>query len=332
MDTTVTGSKKMDHLMMRSWESLVTRDSVTVLEAAAGSAACIVVPTILRLMMVPALGTALPFSTYFPAALLATLLWGARWGTAVLVTSGLVAGYLFTKANTGVPLGSFGGVALILFLCAGALVVATGLGLRQALLRVNAAREAELLRKSEMQNRLKNTISIVQSFALFLSRKATDPTDFYRLLETRLQALAQASDVLFADHFETCALPGAAEAALAAFSQDGQISMSGSPATLDPASCEPLMLALHELATNAHKYGALSVPQGRVSLTWKVLPSTATKCVLQWVEKGGPMVHPPARSGLGSRLLRRQRGLDDVAITYDPNGLICELTVPLASG
>ncbi len=319
-------------MIAQSWESLVTRRNVSFAEALVGSAACISLPSLLRLAMTPALGTTLPYSTYFPAVLLATILWGARWGTAVLVTSGLVAGYLFTTSISINQPSGVGLAALALFICAGGVVIATGLGLRRALIKLHAAQEAELLRKSEMQHRLKNTIAIVQSFALFLSRKASDPADFYQRLETRLQALATASDMLFAGHFETCALPHVAEAALAAFAHDGRLVLAGPPQALKPESCEPLMLALHELATNAHKYGALSVPTGSVELSWQTSTEKPPKCVLHWTEKGGPQVRPPVRSGLGSRLLKPQRGLDDVTIAYEPSGVICALTVPVTAG
>ncbi len=106
--------------------------------------------------------------------------------------------------------------------------------------------------------------------------------------------------------------------------------MRGARAILDPICCEPLILALHELATNAHKYGSLSVPQGRVELSWEVAMSDASKCILRWVETDGPVIQVPVRAGLGLRLLKRQKGLDSVTISYDPDGLTCELTVPLA--
>ena len=88
------------------------------------------------------------------------------------------------------------------------------------------------------------------------------------------------------------------------------------------------MLALHELATNAVKYGALSVPQGRVDLSWRVLPSPPSDTILmRWAEANGPPVSAPTRRGLGTRLLARQSGLEDVAVHFNPEGLVCEITV-----
>lgn len=141
-------------------------------------------------------------------------------------------------------------------------------------------------------------------------------------------ALAAASDVLFADTFDACCLPGTAESALAPFAHDERISIVGPDIVLDPICAEPLILAMHELATNAHKYGALSVPAGHVELSWRISPSDKSKCDIRWIERNGPAVTNPTRSGLEKHLLKAQRGLAAVTISYESEGLICILTVP----
>ncbi len=88
------------------------------------------------------------------------------------------------------------------------------------------------------------------------------------------------------------------------------------------ATCVPLVLALHELATNAVKYGALSRSAGKVILTWRLEEGSAD---LDWVEVGGPLVAAPNRKGLGSRLLTEQAGLFDVQLDFRPDGLICRI-------
>jgi two-component sensor histidine kinase len=89
----------------------------------------------------------------------------------------------------------------------------------------------------------------------------------------------------------------------------------------------PLSLALHELCTNAHKYGALSVPEGRVELVWTVGEGEDALLRLAWRESGGPPVSAPAHVGMGTQLLKRQRGLDKVELHYRPGGVECSIAV-----
>lgn len=95
-----------------------------------------------------------------------------------------------------------------------------------------------------------------------------------------------------------------------------------------------MVLALHELATNAAKYGALSAPSGRVALTWRVDPGDPGYVVLRWQERGGPMVSAPERKGFGLRLIERSLAQESggvVQITYDPAGVVCVMSIPLTS-
>ena len=94
-----------------------------------------------------------------------------------------------------------------------------------------------------------------------------------------------------------------------------------------------LTLALHELATNAAKYGALSVPTGRIAVLWQVRPGEPPHLIFRWQERGGPLVSPPTQKGFGSRLIERSLALElagEVKITYDPAGVVCEVCAPLS--
>ena len=102
---------------------------------------------------------------------------------------------------------------------------------------------------------------------------------------------------------------------------------------LIPRVALALTLALHELATNAAKYGALSVPSGRVAITWAVSPGDPPHLALRWQEHGGPLVSPPAQKGFGSRLIERSLALElagEVHVTYEPSGVVCEVCAPLS--
>jgi len=90
-------------------------------------------------------------------------------------------------------------------------------------------------------------------------------------------------------------------------------------------------LALHELATNAAKYGALSVPSGRIGVMWRIDPGAPACLVIRWQERGGPPVSPPQRKGFGSRLIERSLAQEPggaVEITYAPGGVVCEMSMP----
>ena len=92
-------------------------------------------------------------------------------------------------------------------------------------------------------------------------------------------------------------------------------------------------MAIHELATNAAKYGALSVPSGCVVITWALAPGDASRLILRWEEKGGPPVSLPTRRGFGTRLIERSLSTDvggDVQLTYAPTGVVCVMDIPLS--
>jgi two-component sensor histidine kinase len=123
------------------------------------------------------------------------------------------------------------------------------------------------------------------------------------------------------------------ESALAPFRTDGNFAIEGPPCELPRDACVPLSLALHELCTNAAKHGALTVPEGRVVLGWEC--DEAGTLTLDWREEGGPPVPEVRRTGMGTQLLRRQRGLTAVDADFRPEGLHCRIAiegaVPLAA-
>jgi two-component sensor histidine kinase len=117
---------------------------------------------------------------------------------------------------------------------------------------------------------------------------------------------------------------------------DGErVTASGPPAFLDAQSSLALALVLHELGTNARKYGALSVPHGRLSLSWEIGSEDGEAHLqLDWTEQGGPPVRAPENVGFGTALIRTSlRGIGGkTALQFDPEGVRCRLEVPLGSG
>jgi two-component sensor histidine kinase len=141
---------------------------------------------------------------------------------------------------------------------------------------------------------------------------------------TRLMTVSEANKVLSAAGWEASPLPELVEAALKPFRSSWNIHVEGPPCDLPQISCVPLALVLHELATNALKHGALSHAEGRVHPSWKVENEV---CDLTWREAHGPPVERPTRRGLGSGLLVRQSGIDQLDLDFQPTGLVCRITV-----
>jgi PAS domain S-box-containing protein len=163
-----------------------------------------------------------------------------------------------------------------------------------------AAVENEKLLARELQHRTKNLIAVIQSIARG-SFPATDPhrDAFY----ARLQALAEAQDLLTNANWSGALLEDVIRRELAGFV--GRISINGPRVFLKPNAVQGFALVLHELATNAAKYGALSVARGKISISWSVEKnSTEPSLVFDWQERGGPPAKPPERRGFGSILLK----------------------------
>ena len=296
------------------------------------SVAAVAVATVLRLLLSPVV-QGVPFLTYFPAVLGAGVLLGRNWGIGVTVVSAFAANYLFIPPFGELSLSASDvGGTLAFILCSG-LILFTGQSLRRSILELDrsATREAEL--NAELQHRVKNNLAVIQGLADQTARNTAEPQAFYRAFSGRIQALAQAHDVLSGHNWEAGELPELVERALRPFRNSG-LEISGPACTIPPISCVPLVLALHELGTNAVKYGALSSPGGRVAIRWRV--EGGDRLVLQWSESGGPRVEPPSRRGLGSRLLRAQTGLEAVDLSFPESGANCRIVVtnarPLASG
>ena len=265
-----------------------------------------------------------PFLTFFPAVLIATMGLGWAWGAAVLAGAALLANFMFQPPLMAFSLGREELVATAGFLALGLLIIAAADALRRSVIELDqrAQREREL--NLELQHRVNNTLTVIQALARQMVRHAETPAEFYAAFSERLQAIADANKVLSRDALEVAQMPELAEAAVRPFRGRGVIELHGQPCRLPSQSCVPLVLALHELGTNAAKYGALSSSEGCVRISWVVAHGA---CRVTWTEEGGPPVAPPTRHGLGSRLLRRQPGLASVSVNYEPDGVTCEITV-----
>lgn len=181
----------------------------------------------------------------------------------------------------------------------------------------------------ELNHRVKNTLAIVQSLSHQTFRPGSDPEHSIQAFEGRLQALAAAHNLLTRENWEAAGIYDVVSDALDAFCSDNRCTISGPPVRVPPQTAVSLALAIHELATNASKYGALSTDGGRVSVEWR---RHHGRLWLEWREEGGPRVAAPTRQGFGTRMLSRALARElggTVTLTYDPLGLKCLIEAPL---
>ena len=196
------------------------------------------------------------------------------------------------------------------------------------------AEEHQKLLLAELSHRVKNTLAVVVSIANQTLSRSTSLSDFGQSFGGRIQALAAAHSLLTAVEWQAAELKALVEQALEPYrSRDGaNIEIQGDSVLLQPNIALTLSLVLHELTTNAAKYGALQKSGGRVAVDWIVDADDGRQLHLRWCESGGPPVRPPERRGFGVNLIERSVAyeLDGRAtLDYRSEGLSCEIDVPL---
>ncbi len=198
----------------------------------------------------------------------------------------------------------------------------------QAIARVDAEEQQRLL-NHELSHRLKNTLAVVQAISDQTLRQSADPLAMAAFRE-RLRALGAAHDVLMNQSWSSARLQTLAEEALALHANATRLRFSGPHVQLGPRAALALSLLLHELATNALKYGALSTSDGVVDLDWRIdLTDGDPTLHVNWRESGGPAVAPPARRGFGSRLIGMGLGSGTSEIDFAPDGLVARFIAPM---
>ena len=199
-----------------------------------------------------------------------------------------------------------------------------------------AAEEHQKLLINELNHRVKNTLAIVLSLAAQSFRNAASLEAAQTTLTARLSALANAYSHLTGNNWEAARLAETIEistAAVAGAATD-RIDIAGPEVTLQPQAAMALAMIVHELSTNATKYGALSSDGGRVAIDWSFTEIEGEQeLVVNWVESGGPPVEPPTRRGFGTRLIESgipSRKSSDVQMSFHPEGLRCRIATRIA--
>lgn len=198
--------------------------------------------------------------------------------------------------------------------------------------RRNSDKHQELL-VGELSHRVKNTLAVVQSIAVQTLRHSDTLETFGEAFQGRLQALAGANDAIIDGSWKGVTLKHTIERGLRPFGADHQIVLADGPEVdLRPQACLALTMILHELATNAVKYGALSVPEGLVSITWQIDPPGKNQSIrIDWAESNGPAVEKPTRLGQGTRFIERSCAYElkgKANVTFSPGGLQASLVFP----
>ncbi|MBB3393778.1 MULTISPECIES: PAS domain S-box protein [unclassified Rhizobium] len=202
---------------------------------------------------------------------------------------------------------------------------------------ISARKEAERLQSvlvGELNHRVKNVLATVMAIARQTLGREKANRAGVDAFEARLALMSRAHDLLTHGNWEQAELETVVRQSLSPYQQD-RFSISGPSIQLAPRAVVSISLALHELATNALKYGALSTPEGRVSIEWSFERNEHARLRLQWRETGGPTVTAPSRKGFGSRLIESLLAAElkgEVTIAYDPAGVVCVVDAPVGGG
>lgn len=196
--------------------------------------------------------------------------------------------------------------------------------------RRQRAEEAQDLLLAEVNHRVRNTLATIQAMALQTFRGAS--REEHAAYSARVRALAEAMDLLTKRDWGRAPISDVVARAIAPFEdvQRQRFDIGGPEAALSNEAFLPLALALHELATNAVKYGALSNDRGRVQIVWTLTEGASPRLLLTWRESGGPVVTPPSKVGFGTTLIERAwAGANPARLEFAPDGVVCAIEVPI---
>ncbi|MBM1170006.1 DUF4118 domain-containing protein [Microvirga arabica] len=260
-----------------------------------------------------------PFTTYFPAVLVATLIAGVPSGLLCLVLGGALSLWAFMPPEFAFAVRSPAHIVnLSLYVFSSIMILWVAERYRRALCRLRHEQGWRTLLHKELQSRLNNTLAVAQ--AIVSHTLETSPQKA-RKINRRLAALIATTRFAGELRQQAVDLRSLVESELEPYGT-ARIKIKGPHIGLEPKLSQALALALHELATNAAKYGSLSVPEGHLAVTWSIC---AGQVRLSWAERAGPLVATPTKRGFGTSFL--ERILSDVDATinmnFEPEGLVC---------
>jgi PAS domain S-box-containing protein len=198
------------------------------------------------------------------------------------------------------------------------------------------AEEHQDMLTAELDHRVKNVLARVAAVAMQTRQGSTSMDEFVEALNGRIQSMADAHTLLSQNRWQGVSLADLIHRQLAAYATSANTTVGGPDITLTAAATQGVAMVLQELVTNAVKYGALSTPRGRVSVSWDRQPGAdASRLTIAWRELGGPPTATPTRMGYGTRLIRdlipHELG-GTVDLAFAPDGVCCTIEIPLARG
>lgn len=211
----------------------------------------------------------------------------------------------------------------------------TIVGVSQDVTERRRAEEHRRLLTHELSHRVKNSLAMMQAVVWQTMRTASTMEEARKTIDQRIQAMAAANDLLVNDQWESTSIRPLIERTLGPFGihDTGQFELTGSDVRISPSIAIALALAIHELATNAVKYGALCAEAGIVRIKWEERDGWWPRQLhISWVEEGGPPVTPPAKTGFGTKLIKRglaQESRAEVTLDYQSTGLVFTAVIPL---
>ncbi len=295
---------------------------------AAFSAAVLLVAlaTLLRLAIDFFVPTAVPFATYFPAVLLATLVGGVSAGIVAMLLGAVISYWIFMPPNFYLaPLTAEAAVDFALYAFASLTIIWIAEQYRRVVRKLNEEEHYRQVVVDELGHRVKNKLATVHAI---LRHELRGHDEIWDSVTGRLRALSVADDFLVNSEEGAVDLRQILTMELGPYGS-ANVAMRGEEIRLFAKLPAVLALVFHELATNAAKYGALSKPDGRLDISWA---QSDNDVVMEWVERGGPPVTEPSRRGFGSNLI--ERSLDgfggSAKIAFASSGVKCRIRFPRA--
>jgi two-component sensor histidine kinase len=286
--------------------------------------ACVAIATVVRLGLGFISPDSAVFALFCASTLVAALVGGAAAGIFASVLAGVVAYCLFVPP--GFMLEQL--VSLALYVTSSVIIIWAAESYRRLMARLREERNTRQLLSRELAHRIKNMLASVQAI---ICQSLRDQPDVLDKISARLAALGATNDLLIKSEWYGASLRDILTAEMAPYGTSRYVP-NGPPVDCPASFALLLALVFHELATNAAKYGALSVAGGYVAVTWT---SRDGKLDLEWQERGGPKPAPPERTGFGTQLLRSGAKQFHwvVDVNYEPTGLRCRVLMTLpASG
>lgn len=309
----------------RDWLSYLPRRIRSVWQGQLLAVVCLALAFGAHWVLTPLLQSNGPFFTLFPAVLVAAIWGGPLAGSTTLVGGAAIAAFFWLPPYFSFKI-SEGMIPHVLgFLLIGGIVLVIAAMLRSLVDRQQAAEERALLLAQEMRHRVRNLMGLVVAISHQTGRQSASVPDFLDRFGGRMEALSAALtlDPSGADEAREMEIDALLARVLAPFGHDRCL-FTGPAIVICSGAASALALVLHELATNAVKYGALSVAEGRVEIGWR---QTDARVEVEWREIGGPPVATPAGKGFGSRLIQSafaQYG-GEVRVTYAAEGVHCRI-------